>query len=154
MPGLGYWISMSPCSYLRQWGLFAQWAHCSLSVYVVSMWKVGSYLWEPCFSSALLPPRPPFHWVCVVGLGEMRKSCFLWASSLLGIVNTSALLFPSSRTLKAAWIREATAVGWMTAAAVGSSLSPWVPWGYANAALCCHSFLGPSPCHISLRRAT
>ena len=33
--------------------------HNLLSVYVVCVWKVGFYLWEPCFSSALLPPRPP-----------------------------------------------------------------------------------------------
>lgn len=150
------WAIEFPCLcvlILDKWGLFAQWAHL-LPVYVVCMWKVGSYLWEPCFTSALLPPRPLFHWVCMVGLGEMRKRCFLWAYSLFGIVNTSALPFPSSRTLSAARIWEASAIGWMTAAAGGTSLSSWVLWGYANAAPCCCSFLGPSPCRISHCRAT
>lgn len=109
MPGLSYWVSMSLCSYFRQVGTVCTMSTCSLSM----LCACGR--WDPCFSSALLPPRPPSHWVCMVGLGEIRKSCFLWAYSLFRIVNTSALSFPSSRTRSAAWTWEASAIGWMTA---------------------------------------
>lgn len=154
MPDLGYWVSMSLCSYLRQVGTVctvSTFALCLCCVHVEGGILSLGTLFFFCFASIT---APPFHWVCMVGLGEMRKSCFLWAYSLFGMVNTSALPFPSSRIFSAARIWEASAIGWMTAAASGTSLSSWVLWGYTNAALCCRSFLGPSPCHISHCRAT
>lgn len=152
MPGLGYWVSMSLCSYLRQVGTvctMSTFALCLCCVHVEGGILSLGTLFFFCSASTTAPISLGVHgWS---GRGGMTKSCFLWAYSLLGIVNTSALPFPSSRTFSAARIWEASAIGWMTAAAGGTSLSSWVLWGLYKCCTVLSFFSGSKSLpHLSL----